>query len=127
MPISADAIYAANRNRRFATQEKMATCFVPKGKQVANEAKNKNKKRHVPSLRQSEPRIWRVVLAIKKQHYDTRKIVAKTPQTQKCTLLCAVLTANAMTLVKKDRDKEAELLKIKRQKQLEKGHHKRAA
>jgi hypothetical protein len=58
---------------------------------------------------------------------EVRKIVAKTPQTQKCALLCVVLTANAMTLVKKDRDKEAERLKIKRQKQHEKGHHKRAA
>jgi hypothetical protein len=56
-----------------------------------------------------------------KQHYEVRKIVAKTLQTQKSALLCAVLTANAMTLAKKDRDKEAELLKIKRQKSINKG------
>jgi hypothetical protein len=43
--LSADAIYASNRNRRFATQEKMATCFVLKGKQVTNEAKKTRTKK----------------------------------------------------------------------------------
>jgi transposase, IS5 family len=125
--IGADAIYATNRNRRFATQEKMATCFVPKGKQVANEEKKQEQKKARSVIATIRATHMEGSFGNEKQHYDTRKIVAKTPQTQKCALLCAVLTANAMTLVKKDRDKEAELLKRQRQKQHEKGHHKRAA
>jgi transposase, IS5 family len=125
--IGADAIYASNVNRRFATQEKMATCFVPKGRQVANEDKKQEQKKARSVIAKIRATHMEGSFGNEKQHYEARTIVAKTPQTQKCALLCAVLTANAMTLVKKDRDKEAEVLKSKKQKLNEKGHHKRAA
>jgi hypothetical protein len=44
-----------------------------------------------------------------KQHYDLFKIKTKTPETQLAYLFCAILTANAMTLVGREKKRNKQM------------------
>ena len=86
---SADQIYATNSNRRFATQNHIATCFKVKGKLPADEDKKRDKK---------------------------KAIKTKTPETQLAYLFCAILTANAMTLIYREKKRNKQLAKMAKSK-----------
>ena len=61
--MGADAIYATNQNRKYCTENGIATSFVPKGK----EGKLKEQKSRMRSiLGKVGPRSWKAALAMKK-------------------------------------------------------------
>jgi transposase, IS5 family len=107
--MGADAIYATNANRKFATQNKIATCFKIKGKLPANADKKNEKIKAIKTIHKIRASHMEGSFGNEKEHYDLMKIKAKTPKTQIATLFCNILTANAMTLIarqnKKNKDK----------------------
>jgi transposase, IS5 family len=104
--MGADAIYATNKNRRFATDNHIATGFKIKGKLPKDELKKQQKIMAHQTIHTLRATHMEGSFGNEKQHYDLLKIKAKTPQTQIATLFCSILTANAMTLIAKDRKKE---------------------
>lgn len=79
--IGADAIYATNANRKYCTENKIATSFVAKG----NEGKTRNKK-----ARCNE-----------KNHYQMNKIKARTQDNEKAWIFFSLLACNAMQIAKR--------------------------
>jgi hypothetical protein len=110
LQMGADGIYATNANRKFATQNNIATCFKIKGKLPADEDKKNAKIKAIKTLHKIRASHMEGSFGNEKQHYDLMKIKAKTPQTQLATLFCHILTANAMTLIgrinKKNKNKD---------------------
>ena len=99
----ADQIYATNSNRRFATQNHIATCFKVKGKLPADEDKKKDKIKGIKTIHTIRATHMEGSFGNEKKHYDLLKIKTKTPKTQLAYLFCAILTANAMTLVGREK------------------------
>jgi transposase, IS5 family len=97
--IGADAIYATNKNRQFATKNDIATCFKFKGKLPADEDKKKEKIKAAQTIHTIRATHMEGSFGNEKEHYDLAKIRAKTIYTQQGSLFCSLLTANAMTLV----------------------------
>jgi hypothetical protein len=104
--MGADAIYATNKNRRFATDNYIATCFKTKGKRPNDEVKKQQKIKATQTIHILRATHMEGSFGNEKQHCDLLKIKAKTPQTQIATLFCSILTANAMTLVLKDKKQD---------------------
>jgi transposase, IS5 family len=118
--MGADAIFASNGNRRFATQSKITTNFPQKGRQIVDEDKRQAQKQARSVIAKLRATRMEGSFGNEKEHYDVHKIMSKTPQSQKCSLLCALLTANAMTLLKRDKDKKKLDDKIKKEVEREK-------
>lgn len=98
--IGADAIYATNANRRYCTQNKIATSFAPKG----NEGKLKEQKSQMRSIlarvRSTE---MEGSFGNEKNHYQLNKIKAKTEGNEKVWLFFSLLACNAMQIAKRMR------------------------
>lgn len=112
----ADQIYATNSNRRFATQNHIATCFKVKGKLPADEDKKRDKKKAIKTIHTIRATHMEGSFGNEKQHYDLLKIKTKTPETQLAYLFCAILTANAMTLVGREKKRNKQLAKMAKSK-----------
>jgi IS5 family transposase len=90
---SADAIYATNANRKYATANDIITNFIPKGRQ---------KQQDIPAAK-----IMRALLNKErgtklegsfgndKNHYLLQKVNARNEHTEKCWIFLGMLTANA--------------------------------
>ena len=90
---SADRIYATNANRTYCSKNKIATNFIPKGKQKA--------------AHQEQNKIMRAVLdkergtrlegsfGNEKNHYLLQKVNARNSITEKCWIFFGIMTANA--------------------------------
>ena len=104
--MGADAIYATNANRRFVTKNQISTCFIPKGKQPADEDKKQDQKKARQTIHNIRATHMEGSFGNEKQHYGLLKIKAKLPQTQLASLVCCVLTANAMTLIGRHKKKK---------------------
>lgn len=90
---SADAIYATNANRKYATAHNIVTNFIPKGRQ---------KQQDIPAAK-----IMRAILNKErgtklegsfgndKNHYLLQKVNARNEHTEKCWIFLGMLTANA--------------------------------
>ena len=102
---AADAIYATNANRRFATQNNIQTSFKHKGKMKNDPILKKQEMALKQELSKVRSTHLEGSFGNQKQHYAANKITAKTPQTQNFALFAALLTANAMALVKQDNKK----------------------
>jgi transposase, IS5 family len=103
--VGADAIYATNKNRRFATQNSIATCFKFKGKLLIDEDKKQEKIKAAKVIHTLRATQMEGSFGNEKEHYGLAKIRAKTPHTQLGSLICSLLTANAMTLLTRQRKK----------------------
>lgn len=103
--IGADGIYATNANRKFATQNQITTCFKIKGKLPADEDKKNEKIKATKTIHKIRASHMEGSFGNEKQHYDLTKIKAKTPKTQLATLFCNILTANARTLISRQKTK----------------------
>jgi transposase, IS5 family len=103
--MGADGIYATNANRKFATKNNIATCFKNKGRLPTNEDKKKEKIKSAQTIHILRATHMEGSFGNEKEHYDLAKIKSKTPDTQKACLFCAILTANAMTLITKEKAK----------------------
>lgn len=100
-----DAIYATNANRRFATQNSIQTSFKRKGKMKNDPLLQKQEMTLKQQLGKVRSTHLEGSFGNQKQHYAANKITAKTPETQNFALFAALLTANAMALVKQDNKK----------------------
>lgn len=91
----ADAIYATNKNRVFATSNKIQTDFKPKGRP----SKDHKLKRQLTQIITKE-RATRLEGSFgkEKEHYHLKKIKAKTKKTEILWIFFGIHTANALEI-----------------------------
>ncbi len=96
--MAADAIYATNENRKYCTQNNIATSFVAKGK----EGKLKEQKSQMRSiLGKVRSTVLEGSFGNEKNHYQMNKIKARTQRNEKAWIFFCLLTCNAMQMAKK--------------------------
>lgn len=96
--IGADAIYATNNNRKYCTENKIATSFVAKGAQ----GKNKEQKSQMRSiLGKVRSTILEGSFGNEKNHYQMNKIKARTADNERGWIFFSLLTCNAMQIAKR--------------------------
>jgi len=96
--IGADAIYATNANRKYCTENKIATSFVPKG----NEGKLKEQKSQMRSiLGKVRSTVMEGSFGNEKNHYHMNKIKARTQNNEKVWIFFSLLACNAMQIAKR--------------------------
>ncbi len=91
----ADAIYATNKNRVFATSNKIQTDFKPKGRP------SKHRKQQVQLAKMiTKERATRLEGSFgkEKEHYHLKKIKAKTKKTEILWIFFGIHTANALEI-----------------------------
>lgn len=91
----ADAIYATNKNRKFATKYKIGTDFKRKGRAGKHE-----KQRHQMAALIQKERATRLEGSFgkEKEHYYLKKIKARTKQTETLWIFFGIHTANALEI-----------------------------
>lgn len=96
--ISADDIYATNKNRKYSTKAKIVTNFKRKGK-----AGKYEDQRQIISKELRKERTIRMEgsFGTEKEHYGLQKIKAGTEKTEILWILFGVHTANAVTIAKR--------------------------
>lgn len=93
--VGADAIYATNKNRVFATFNKIQTDFKPKGKP------SKHRKQQIQLARMiTKERATRLQGSFgkEKEHYHLKKIKAKTKATEILWIFFGIHTANCLEI-----------------------------
>lgn len=93
--VGADAIYATNKNRVFATSKKIQTDFKPKGKP------SKHRKQQLQLARIiTKERATRLEGSFgkEKEHYHLKKIKAKTKKTEILWIFFGIHTANCLEI-----------------------------
>jgi transposase, IS5 family len=96
--MGADAIYGTNENRSYCRQNRIATCFKPKG----NEGKLKEQKSQMRSiLGKIRSTVMEGSFGNEKNHYQMNKIKAKTQGNEKVWIFFSLLTCNAMQIAKR--------------------------
>lgn len=104
--MGADAIYATNANRKYCTENKIATSFVAKG----NEGKTKEQKSQMRSiLGKIRSTVMEGSFGNEKNHYQMNKIKARTQNNEKAWIFFSLLTCNAMQIAKRMQAKSEEL------------------
>lgn len=105
--VGADAIYATNKNRVFATSNKIQTDFKPKGKP------SKHRKQQIQMARMiTKERATRLEGSFgkEKEHYHLKKIKAKTKATEVLWIFFGIHTANCLEIGR--RMQKQSLLKV---------------
>ncbi len=99
-----DAIYATNKTRKYCSSRPapIYTSFLPKGKRAKDEPE-KSKMRSLLSKERSTR--LEGSFGTEKEHYNLRKIKARTPQTEILWILFGVHTANVARLAAKEQKK----------------------
>lgn len=97
----ADAIYATNENRKFCTTNKIATCFVRKGKQPADELCNTQQSTMRSLLAKERSTRLEGSFGNEKNHYLLNKIKAGTASTELVWIFFGMLCSNAVLLTKR--------------------------
>ena len=90
---SADKIYATNANRTYCSKNKIATNFVPKGKQKA--AHQQQSKIMRAALDKERGTRLEGSFGNEKNHYLLQKVNARNAITEKCWIFFGIMTANA--------------------------------
>ena len=93
--VGADAIYATNKNRVFATSKKIQTDFKPKGQP------SKHRKQQLQLARIiTKERATRLEGSFgkEKEHYHLKKIKAKTKKTEILWIFFGIHTANCLEI-----------------------------
>ena len=93
--IGADAIYATNKNRVFATSNKIATDFKPKGRPSKD---HKQKKQLAQIITKERATRLEGSFGKEKEHYHLKKIKAKTKKTEILWIFFGIHTANALEI-----------------------------
>jgi len=91
----ADAIYATNKNRVFATTNKIQTDFKPKGKPSKD---HKIKKQLARIITKERATRLEGSFGKEKEHYHLKKIKAKTKKTEILWIFFGIHTANALEI-----------------------------
>jgi IS5 family transposase len=96
--MGADAIYATNANRKYCTENNIATSFVAKGK----EGKYKEQKSQMRSLLgKIRSTVLEGSFGNEKTHYDMAQIKARTEANEKVWIFFSLLTSNASQMAKR--------------------------
>ncbi|MBA3649796.1 MAG: transposase [Chitinophagales bacterium] len=93
--IGADAIYATNKNRTYCTDKKIATCFIPKGKQGPVQEQKSQMRSLLAKARSTQ---LEGSFGNEKNHYLLDKIKARTQDTEIAWIFFGMLTANAAVI-----------------------------
>lgn len=96
--ISADRIYATNKNRKYCTSHGVTTNFVRKGREGKHE-----KHRKIISKELNKERVSRMEgsFGTEKEHYSLGKVKAKLQPTEMLWIFFGVHTANAVRMARK--------------------------
>ena len=96
--ISADDIYATNKNRKYSTNAKIVTNFKRKGRAGKHEDQ-----RQIISRELRKERTIRMEgsFGTEKEHYGLQRIKAKTDKTEILWIFFGVHTANAVRIAKR--------------------------
>jgi IS5 family transposase len=96
--MGADAIYATNANRKYCTENNIATSFVAKGK----EGEYKEQKSQMRSLLgKIRSTVLEGSFGNEKTHYDMAQIKARTEANEKVWIFFSLLTSNASQIAKR--------------------------
>lgn len=101
--LGADAIYATNKNRKFTTSKNILTDFVRKGKAVKNEAQRKVLAKAIKKERATR---LEGSFGNEKEHYNLRKIKARTKATEMLWIFFGIHTANALEIGRRIQNKD---------------------
>ncbi len=101
---SADAIYATNKNRSYATSQKIQTDFIPKGKQKAQYIVQADQMRIL--LNKYRSTVLEGSFGNEKNHYLLNRIKAKAERTEKCWIFFGIMTANASIIANRIEEKQ---------------------
>jgi len=93
--VGADAIYATNKNRKFATGRKIRTDFKRKGRASKHEPHRKQLAAMITKERASR---LEGSFGNEKEHYHLKKIKARTKQTEILWIFFGIHTANALQI-----------------------------
>lgn len=93
--VGADAIYATNANRKFATSEGIRTDFVRKGRAGKNE---EERKQIAKALRKERTSFLEGSFGNEKEHYNLKKVKARTEKTELLWIFFGIHTANAVKI-----------------------------
>ncbi len=91
----ADAIYATNKNRRFATKYNIRTDFKRKGRAGKHE---KQRKQMAAMITKERATRLEGSFGKEKEHYHLRKIKARTKETETLWIFFGIHTANALEI-----------------------------
>ena len=93
--LGADAIYATNKNRTFTTSNAIQTDFVRKGKAGKNEEQRKILAKEIKKERSTR---LEGSFGKEKEHYNLKKIKAKTQKSEILWIFFGIHTANALEI-----------------------------
>lgn len=98
----ADRIYASNKNRKWITEKKIATCFPRKGPQKKLNTQQKAMRQLLAKERASR---LEGSFGNEKNHYALRKVKARTYPNEILWIFFGILTANAVKIREQRRKK----------------------
>ena len=93
--VGADAIYATNMNRKFATSQGIRTDFVRKGRAGKSE---EERKKISKQLRKERASFLEGSFGNEKEHYSLKKIKARTKETEIVWIFFGIHAANAVQI-----------------------------
>ena len=96
--LSADKIYATNKNRSYCTHQNVVTNFVAKGRKSKIEDQKKVMRKVLDVHRATR---MEGAFGTQKNHYNLQKIKARTAQTELLWIFFGVHTANAVQIAKR--------------------------
>jgi IS5 family transposase len=96
---SADAIYATNANRKYASSQGIQTNFVPKGKQKMEHVEQSEQIRSI--LNKNRSTVLEGSFGNEKNHYMLNKSRARTEQTEIAWIFFGMMTSNASIITKR--------------------------
>ena len=96
---SADQIYATNANRKYCTQNKIATNFIPKGRQKPQYTEQAAILRKI--LNRARSTILEGSFGNEKNHYLLQKIAARNQKTETCWIFFGIFTSNAVQIARR--------------------------
>jgi len=101
--LSADKIYATNKNRTFCKTEGIRTNFIPKGKPARDEKQQKQLRKELDKERSTR---MEGAFGTQKNHYNIQKVKARTKETEILWILFGVHTLNAKLIATRIRQRE---------------------
>jgi IS5 family transposase len=96
---SADAIYATNANRKYASSQDIQTNFIPKGKQKIEYVEQSAQIRAI--LNKNRSTVLEGSFGNEKNHYMLNKSKARTEQTEIAWIFFGMVTSNASIIAKR--------------------------
>lgn len=97
--LSADAIYATNKNRTYANSQNIQTNFVPKGKQKQEHMEQAAQMRNI--LNKQRSTVLEGSFGNEKNHYLLQKSRARNETTEICWMFFGMMTANASIIAQR--------------------------